>query len=139
MRLLEFFQNTSFSSAWRRITALVLLLAIGSFFTHTLITLHQKSVSIREERAKKESELSLLIAERERLQREIDHLKQQSALEREVKARLNFKKEGEEVVVVVPDEERSAAASVGEAVIDGRPWYQRVINLIRDAFGSRDR
>lgn len=109
MRFSEFFQSDFSHPLRTRFVAFVLIVGVGSFFIRMLATLHQKSNLLHEERAKKEIELRGLTVERERLEKEIIFLQRQSALEREAKARLNYQKEGEEVVIVVPDDKKTAA------------------------------
>lgn len=73
--------------------------------------LYQKSESIQSEREKKEAELSAIREKRSVLQSEIDFMKTESALEREAKSRLNYKREGEEVVVIIPEADHHASGT----------------------------
>lgn len=112
MPLFDFFQSRSLRTRniWKRLFLIGVLVLIAGFFLNGVVELHKKLALIKAEQAKKQAELQKLIQERERLEKEIAFLQSQSALEREAKARLNFKKPGEEVVIVVPDEKPALQA-----------------------------
>ncbi|MEK7067358.1 MAG: septum formation initiator family protein [Patescibacteria group bacterium] len=133
MRFFNFFQSDSANSIGRRFMALVLVLGIGVFFTKTIIQLYQKSKILGVEREKQESKLRTLTLERERLENEIDFLKRNGTVEREAKARLNYKKDGERVVVVVPAEKSTAA--VAESLPVEISFRERFFKLILRMFG----
>ena len=133
MKFLNFFQSDSANSIGRRFIALVLVLFIGAFFMRTIIQLYQKSKILGIEREKQESKLRVLILERERLENDIDFLKQNGTVEREAKARLNYKKEGENVVVVVPAEKSTAA--VVESLPVEISFRERFFKFILRMFG----
>jgi cell division protein FtsB len=101
MNFLKFLQKNDW---WKRFLVIAVTLGVVGFFAQGVYQLYKKSTFIHEERQKKEETLKALVAERQRLESEIEFLKSQSAIEREAKSRLNFKKPGEEVVVVVPEE-----------------------------------
>ncbi len=133
MKFFNFFQSDFDHSIRRRFIALILVLFVGAFFTKTVIQLYQKSKILGVEREKKELKLHALISERERLENEIDFLKRNGAMEREAKARLNLKKEGENIVVVVPAEK--SVAAVAESLPVEISFQKRFGKLILWMFG----
>lgn len=95
----------------RRATMTVVIIILGLFFLNGMAQLARKSYALGAEQKKKEQELAALVKERERLEAEITYLKSAGALEREAKTRLNLKRPGEEVVIVVPEQERAHSAT----------------------------
>ena len=102
----------------------------------TIAQLYMRSNLLRAERERKEAERKALLTERERLENEIALLKEQSTIEREAKARLNYKKQGEEVVVVVPEARQTA--SVAEAVPKARSWHERFVAFVLNLLDIRN-
>lgn len=112
MKLFDFFQETQFGEIIKRVGVVIGGAALAIFFIHGLWQLYDTARILQRERAEKEAELSALVKERERLEAEIAYLKSASALEREAKSRLNYKRAGEEVVIVAPEERQTATSSV---------------------------
>jgi cell division protein FtsB len=111
MNFFYFFQQEHAKNALRRAAIGVIIIILGLFFLNGIVRLARKSYALGMEQKKKEQELAGLIKERERLEADIAYLKSAGALEREAKTRLNLKRPGEEVVIVVPKQERAHSAT----------------------------
>lgn len=134
MKFFDFFQSDSnYYSVWQRLIALFVIIAFGVFFAKTLTSLYQKSQRLRAERERKEKDLAALVTERKRLEKEIAILRQESSVEREAKARLNYKKEGERVAVIIPEEKNTA--SVVAAFPREYSWRERFRRYIARFLG----
>ena len=128
MQFFDFFQNGEWRR-WRVLLGLLILFAIF-FFGNAMYGLYQKSESIRIEQEKKEAELSAIREKRSALQSEIDFMKTDSALEREAKSRLNYKKEGEEVVVIIPEADHQASGTPDVAA----SWVEEAKKILTNFF-----
>ena len=104
MSIFDFFKRRN--SRTLSIIIGIFLVCMFIVFWQGIFHLYQKSQVLDNDRGEKSKILSYLIDERKKLEAEITFLKSDSALEREAKSRLNYKKEGEEVVVIVPEEKK---------------------------------
>lgn len=127
MRFLNFFQDYKKHEAPKRFGLMIGTLILVLFFAHGLWQLHEKAKMLQEERNKKEQELAALMKERERLESEIAYLQGTGALEREAKLRLNYKKTGEEVVIVVPGEQKQATTA---EIVPAQSFFERIKKII---------
>lgn len=71
----------------------------------------QKAYALYEERKRLEAKLALLQQKKAELETGLSRFQSEAYLEREAKRRLNLKKPGEQVVVIVPEEKKGTVAA----------------------------
>lgn len=106
--MFDFLQNRNLAF-WHILKIAVFWVVFGIFITG-VYHLHEKSADLKNEREKRSQNLVRLLDDKKELEAGIAFLQSESALEREAKSRLNYKKIGEEVVVVVPEEKPTSSA-----------------------------
>lgn len=126
MIFLNFFQDQRIRIVLKRFGLMVGIFIVALFLAQGLWQLSGKMRTLEDERKKKEQELAALVKERERLESEIAYLQGTGALEREAKSRLNYKRTGEEVVIVVPEEQKQATAT---GVMPRQSFWERIKNF----------
>jgi len=113
---------------WSWPPAIVALALITAALATSAARIVIRERAIARERQTVEERIQALEAEKQRLEEAIRALESPEAVERLAKEQLNLKKEGEEVVVVVP--ERSATASPPAEQRFGSPAF--LLNWIRE-------
>lgn len=111
----------------KRLGFMIGVFLIALFLARGVWQLYGKMTLLREEKNKKERELAALVKERERLESEIAYLQGTSALEREAKLRLNYKKSGEEVVIVAPEEQHHATVT---EIAPAKSLFERIKDFL---------
>ena len=98
----SFYQK--FFDEWRRSFLIIGILFFLFFVCYQLIGLYTRARGLEKQAESQQSELTQIQIERKKIEADIEFLKSQSAIEREAKANLNYKKPGEEVIIVVPSQ-----------------------------------
>ena len=106
---------------------LVVVVAVGA------VRITRETTVLRREARKGEEEIVALTARKAELEARITELETPEAIEREAKEKLNLKKRGETVVVVVPENPADQNASVQSGA------WGSVLNFFSEMFGRAAR
>lgn len=94
---------------------LIILAAIVGYSSFSMIS---RAVGLYRERKAGDEKIKELSEKKEELTARIAEFGTPEVLEREAKLRLNLKRKGEEVVVVLPDDKMSGRASTSDSLWD---------------------
>lgn len=89
----------------------IVFVAILAAVSYGVFGMIRDALILKEEDRETAEKIEELVAKKEELEAQLAELKTAEAAERTAKERLNVKKPGEHVVVVVPSEEQSAATT----------------------------
>lgn len=91
---------------------LILILIGLSFLTYRLVKITKHKFELKSELEPLNKEITQIKQEKKELSENFEYFKTQSYAEKEARAKLNLKKEGEEVVIVSPGEEGLGEANL---------------------------
>lgn len=116
--------------AKKSITANIVLVILVFIVGYSAFNVIKQALGFRQEAKNAEEKVRELTAKKEELEAYLAELETPEAIEREAKERLNLKKIGEEVVVVVPKEEKGPSPS-------NPSFWERVKSFFAGIFNAR--
>lgn len=96
----------------------ILLWALAAVLGYAAWGMVRQALVLRKESSASFQKIEELSQRKQELEAALEELKLPSTIEREAKERLNLKKRGEEVVVVVPEEKESVK-------VEGKSWWEK--------------
>ena len=106
----------------------ILFICLAAAVSIGAVRITRETMALRSEARRGEEKITALTLEKTRLEARIAELETPEAIEREAKEKLNLKKRGETVVVVVPEPEHSARNGT---VFSFMTWWKSVIEFFQ--------
>ncbi len=122
--MFDFHQKRKMRTFWGSRMTQVVILILAIF---VLVSAYNRYLIAREmadRRASVESEITSLENRRINLESEVKYLSNERGIESEMRRQFDVAREGEQVVIIVDDEENSVESEVVEVATSTRAWYR---------------
>ncbi len=119
-------KNTLQSVVFSKFT-LILLVIFSLYFSFSVFERYQVERDMADRRASVEAQVADLEARKAALAERVEFLQGESGIESEIRRNFDVAKEGEQVVIIVDDDQGGEAVFTEGAAVsvsDGKPWYQ---------------
>jgi cell division protein FtsB len=122
----DFYQRRKFKGFLKMPITRIVLLVLAFLMCWSAYNRYQKSEIMEGRRYEAETDVQQLRDQKTALEKQVNYLKDERGIEAEMRRQFDVALPGEQVVVIVDDEDKNATSSSnqGQAIIEERPWYQ---------------